>query len=134
MGAAEVARLRHDGGSAVVEFVVVLPMLVLLLLAVVQVTLALYVRSTITSAAAEGARVAAVSGGSGDLGVRRTRAALASSLADGVIEDVTVRDVRIAGLATVEVEVRARLPLVGLLGPSALVVRGHAVAEPSALP
>jgi Flp pilus assembly protein TadG len=114
----------------VVEFAVVVPMLVLVVLAVVQVGLALHVRSTIRSAAAEGARVAAVSGASPALGVARTRAALATSLADGVVESVTASRVTVGGLATVVVQVRARLPLVGLLGPTALVVQGHALVEP----
>lgn len=118
-----------DRGSAVVEFAVVVPMLVLVVLAVVQVALALHVRSTVASAAAEGARVAAVSGGDGAAGVRRTRSALASTLAAGVVEAVTARTVVTGGIATVEIEVRARLPLVGLLGPSTLVLRGHAIVE-----
>jgi len=105
-------------------------MLVLLVLAVVQVTLALYVRSTITSAAAEGARVAATSPGASVVAVRRTRDVLGSTLADGVVESVVARPARVRGIETVEVEVRARLPLVGLLGPSMLVIRGHALQEP----
>jgi Flp pilus assembly protein TadG len=120
---------RDDDGSAVVEFVVVVPLLVLLLLAVVQVGLALHVRSTLVSAAAEGARVAAVAGGDGTLAERRTRDALASTLADGVVESVTARRRTVGGVATIELEIRARLPLVGLLGPTSLVVQGHAVAE-----
>ncbi len=107
----------------------VVPMLVLVVLAVVQVALALYVRSTLVSAAAEGARVSAVAGGDPGVGVRRTRAALASTLADGVVESVTVRGSRVAGVLTVDVAVTARLPLIGLLGPSVLVVHGHAIAE-----
>jgi Flp pilus assembly protein TadG len=122
-------RREHDVGSAVVEFVVVIPMLMLLVLAVVQVTLALYVRTEIAAAAAEGARVAASSGGSTALGAARTRSVLDSSLASGVVESVTAREVRVSGVSTVEVEVRARLPLLGLLGPTSLVVRGHAIAE-----
>ena len=105
-------------------------MLVLLVLGVVQVTLALYVRSTIASAAAEGARVAATSAGSGAVGVRRTREVLGTTLADGVVDSVTARPRRIGGVDTVEVVVHARLPLVGLLGPSLLVVSGHALQEP----
>ena len=62
----------------------VVPLFVLVVLAVVQVGLALHVRSTLASAAAEGARVAAVSGGDTAAGVARTRSALATSLADGV--------------------------------------------------
>jgi Flp pilus assembly protein TadG len=123
-------RSRGDNGSAAIEFVVVVPLLLVVVLAVAQVTLALYVRSTITSAAAEGARVAATSPGAGAVGVRRTREVLGATLADGVIESVTARPVRIRGVDTVEVVVRARLPLVGLLGPSLLVVRGHALREP----
>jgi Flp pilus assembly protein TadG len=114
----------------VVEFAVVVPLLLLLLLAVVQVGLALHVRSTLRSAAAEGARVAAVSGGDPAVAERRVRQSLASSFADGVVESVSVRDVRTGGLVTVEVDITARLPLVGLLGPAVLVVRGHALAEP----
>jgi Flp pilus assembly protein TadG len=119
----------REDGSAIVEFVVVVPLLLLLVLAVVQVGLALLVRSTLVSAAAEGARVAAVAGGDPATGVRRTRSALATSLADGVVESVSARTVSVSGVSAVDVEVRARLPLVGLLGPSALVVHGHAIAE-----
>jgi hypothetical protein len=121
---------RHDDGSAAIEFVVVVPLLILVVLAIAQVTLALYVRSTIASAAAEGARVAATSTGAGALGERRTRDVLGSTLADGVVDSVTARPARVAGVDTVEIVVRARLPLVGLLGPSLLVVRGHALREP----
>ena len=116
-----------DSGSAVVEFAVVVPLLVLITLAVVQVGLALHVRSTLQSAAAEGARVAAVSGG--DRGVARTRAALATSIADDVVEKVTATRATVRGVATIVVRIRARLPLVGLLGPTDLEVAGHALVE-----
>jgi hypothetical protein len=105
-------------------------LLVMLVLAVAQVTLALYVRSTIASAAAEGARIAATSPDARAVGVRRTRDVLGATLADGIIESVTARPARVRGVDTIEVVVRARLPLVGLLGPSLLVVRGHALQEP----
>jgi len=116
-----------DSGSAVVEFAVVVPLLVLITLAVVQVGLALHVRSTLQSAAAEGARVAAVSGA--DRGVARTRAALATSIADDVVEEVTATRATVRGVATIVVRIRARLPLVGLLGPTDLEVAGHALVE-----
>ncbi len=122
-------RASLDDGSAVVEFVVVVPVLLLVVLAVIQICLALHVRATLASAAAEGARVAAVSGGDGAAGVRRTREILDSTVADGVVEAVTVRSVVIGGISTVDVEIDARLPLVGLLGPEALVVHGHALVE-----
>jgi len=108
---------------------VVVPLLVLVVLAVVQVGLALHVRATIASAAAEGARVAAVSGGDTTAGVARTHSVLATSLAGGVVESVTASRSGVRGVATVDVEVRARLPLLGLLGPTVLVVHGHALVE-----
>lgn len=123
------ARLRGDRGSAVVEFVVVVPMLLLLLLAVLQVALALHVRATVTAAAAEGARIAALSGGDSRVARARIDDALSTSLASGVVDSVAVARVRRDGVEVVEVEVRARLPLVGLLGPTALVVQGHALVE-----
>ncbi len=115
-----------------VEFVVVVPMLLLLLLGVLQVGLALHVRSTVTSAAAEGARAAALAGGDTRVARARIDDALSTSLASGVVERVSVTRVRRDGLAVVEVEVRARLPLIGLLGPQALVVQGHALVEDAA--
>jgi Flp pilus assembly protein TadG len=113
----------------VVEFVVVVPVLLLVVLAVVQIGLALHVRATLASAAAEGARVAAVSGGDGPVGVRRTREILATTVADAVVESVTAKVGSTGGVAVVDVEIRARLPLVGLLGPELLVVHGHALVE-----
>ena len=42
---------------------------------------------------------------------------------------MTSRTTEIDGLTVVEVEVTAPLPVLGLLGPSSLTVRGHALAE-----
>lgn len=106
------------------------PLLALVLLAVVQVGLALHVRALVASAAAEGARASAASGGDLAVGVRRTRAVLSGSLADGVVTSVTAQRRTTGAVATVDVEVDTRLPLIGLLGPAALVVHGHALVEP----
>lgn len=122
-------RTRDDRGSAVLDVAVMAPLLMVVVLGVVQVGLAVYVRETLASAAAEGARVAAVSGGDAAAGERRIRSALATTLADDVVESVTAHATSSAGLPVVEVEVRARLPLLGLLGPSVLVVHGHAIGE-----
>jgi len=113
----------------VVEFVVVVPLLLLLVLGVLQVGLALHVRATVTAAAAEGARAAALAGGDASVARARIEDALSTSLASGVVESVSVTRVRRDGLAVVEVRVSARLPLVGLLGPTALDVQGHALVE-----
>ena len=106
-----------------------IPLLLVVVLAVVQVGLAVFVRATLAAAAAEGARVAAVSGGDAGAGTRRTRAALDASLAEGVVESVATTSTTRGGMKVVDVEVRARLPLVGMLGPSVLVVHGHALEE-----
>jgi len=51
-------------------------------------------------------------------------------LGEGVVQEVSAGFEDVGGSRTVVVEVRARLPLVGLLGPSStLVVRGHAWDE-----
>jgi len=113
----------------VVEFALVAPLLLLLALAVLQVALAMHVRATLTSAAAEGARAAALAGASPLAGVRRTRTLLAENLAGSVVDDVTARRAVVDGLAVMTVRVTAVLPMVGLLGPQMLTVEGHALQE-----
>lgn len=123
--------MRCDEGNAVVEFALVTPLLIVLLLGVLQIALALHVRATLTAAAAEGARVAALSGSSLDAGVARTRAVLGTSLAEGALAEVTAHRATESGLHVVEVNVSGTLPLIGMLGPTTLQVSGHAVQEGS---
>jgi Flp pilus assembly protein TadG len=114
----------------VVEFTLVMVVLVVLFLAILQLALALYVRNTLVAAAAEGARYAANADRSAADGAARTRDVAAAALGDGFADDVRVGETVVDGVPTVVVEVRATLPLVGLVGPSrALVVRGHAIDE-----
>ena len=120
---------RGDHGSAVVEFVLVVPLLLVVAVGVLQVALALHVRSTLTSAAAEGARAASLAGADPAAGVRRTRGLLDGSVAGGVVRDVTARGSVVDGLPVVEVRIDATLPLVGLLGLTAMSVEGHALQE-----
>ncbi|MFZ8911241.1 MAG: TadE/TadG family type IV pilus assembly protein [Candidatus Nanopelagicales bacterium] len=123
------ARLREDRGSAVVEFALVTPLLLLVALAVLQVTLALHVRSTLTAAAAEGARAGALAGSGLRIAESRTRDVLASALGGSAAQDVVAARTRIEGVEVVQVRITARLPLLGTLGPTALTVEGHAMAE-----
>ncbi|MFD2796763.1 TadE/TadG family type IV pilus assembly protein [Promicromonospora vindobonensis] len=119
-----------ERGSAAAEFLLVSVLVLALLLGVVQVALAVHVRSLATDAAAEGARVAArVDRGPAD-GVARTRALLADALTADYARDVTAGRTTLDGAAVTEVTVRAPLPVVGLLGPGGtLTVRGHALEE-----
>ena len=124
-----VARLREDRGSAVVEFALVTPLLLLVALAVLQVTLAMHVRSTLTAAAAEGARAGALAGSGLGVAEARTRDVLAGALGGDAAEDIVASRTRVSGVEVVRVRVTARLPLLGTLGPTALTVEGHAIRE-----
>ena len=120
----------REGGAAVVEFTLITVVLVVLFLAILQLALALYVRNTLVAAAAEGARYAANADRSGADGATRARELAAAALGDRFADDIRVGEAVVEGVPTVVVEVRATLPLVGLVGPShALVVRGHAIDE-----
>lgn len=122
-------RQRDDRGSAVVEFALVTPLLLLLAMAVLQVALAMHVRATLTSAAAEGARAAALAGADPQAGVRRARDLLAQNIAGSIVTGVSAERTSISGLAVIAIRINATLPLVGLLGPSGMTVVGHALQE-----
>ena len=125
----ERCRLAGERGNATVDFALVTPMLLVVALAVVQLTMFLYVRMTLISAAAEGARAAALAGSNPVAGERRARDLVAGTLAADVVDAVLVRREVQHGLSVLTVSIQARLPLVGLLGPSALTVSGRALAE-----
>lgn len=112
-----------------VEFVLVSILVVTLLLGVLQLALALHVRNTVIDAAGEGARYGALEGSSPAAGAARTRDLIVTALhpryGDDVSADVVERD----GLVLVEVTVHAPLPVIGLVGPTALTARGRAVQE-----
>ena len=123
-------RARSEGGAAVVDFVLMLVVLVPLVLGVLQVSLVLLVRNTLTAAASDGARYAATVGRGPADGVARTRDQIAGALAARFAEDVDARVVSIGGTPTVVVTVRASVPALGLGGPGVdLEVDGHAVQE-----
>ncbi|OLT54348.1 TadE/TadG family type IV pilus assembly protein [Cellulosimicrobium sp. CUA-896] len=121
---------EHERGSAVVDFTLVSVLVLVLFLGVVQVALAVHVRSMIIDCAAEGARVAGRADRGPSDGVARTQELIAASLSSRYAQDVTARQSTVDGLAVVEVTVTAPLPVVGLLGPSgAVTVSGHALEE-----
>jgi Flp pilus assembly protein TadG len=120
-----------ERGAAVVDFVLVLVVLLPLVMGILQVALVMQVRNTLAAAASEGARVAATADrGPGD-GVAATREQIGDAIAGRYAEDVSVRHVSIDGAPGVEITVRARVPALGLGGPSIEVeVSGRAVEEP----
>lgn len=127
-----VSRVRdgHDAGSAVVEFVLVSVLAVALFLAVVQLGMSLHIRNTLVSAAGEGARFAAAADRYPEDGAEHTRGLIRQTLPDSYADQVSSRYVVVGGVRTVEVEVRADLPVLGWLGPAGgLRVAGHAMEE-----
>jgi len=124
-------RLSGDRGAAPVDFVLVGGLLLTpLFLGVVQLGLDLHVRNTLVSCAGEGARYAANADRNLDDGAERTRQCITSSLRASYADDVHAAFTDEDGLPTVEITVRAPLPLVAFAGPSrALVVHGHALRE-----
>lgn len=121
---------EDEGGAAVVDFVLVSMVLVPLVLGLIQVALVLHVRNTLTAAAAEGARYGATVDRGPEHAATRARQRVDEALAARFAEGVTARAVRVDGMETVVVRVRARVPALGLWGPGVAVdVEGHAVEE-----
>lgn len=124
------SRRRTDRGSAVVDFVLVLLVLLPLFLGILQVALVLHVRNTLTSAASEGARYAATVDRPPEAGADRTRAQISGAIAARFAEDVSAVQTVRGGVAMVRVDVEAEVPPVGLWGPGVrLAVSGHAIEE-----
>jgi Flp pilus assembly protein TadG len=124
------ARSDRERGAAVVDFVLIMMLLVPLVLGVAQVALVLHVRNTVAAAASEGARASAPLGATPADGAARTRSMIRDALADRYADDVTATRTTIGGFSGTEVVVHARVPALGLFGPSVpLTVRGHAVSE-----
>lgn len=121
---------RGERGSAVVDFVLVLVVLVPLVLGILQVALVLHVRNTLASAAAEGARYAATLDRGPADGAERTRSQIDGAVSGRFADDVVARPASIDGAPGVEVVVHATVPALGLGGPGIeLTVSGHAVEE-----
>lgn len=121
---------RSERGAAVVDIVLVLVVLVPLVLGILQVALVLFVRNTMASAAAEGARLAATSDRGPADGAALTREQINGVVSGRFARDVVVRRVVVDGSPGVEVVVRARVPALGIGGPAVdIEVSGHAVEE-----
>lgn len=121
---------RGDRGAAVVDFVLVLVVLVPMVLGLLQLSLVLLVRNTLTAAASDGARYAATLGRGPADGEARARDQITGALAGRFAQDVDARVVLVEGTPTVVVTVRASVPALGLGGPGIdLEVDGHAVQE-----
>lgn len=88
-----------------------------LFVAVFQVGLALYVRNTLISCAAEGARFGARADADPAEGAARTRELINASLSPRFAGDVTAEVAEADGVQVLSVHVVAPLPVIGPLGP-----------------
>jgi Flp pilus assembly protein TadG len=122
-----------ERGAAVVDFVLVLLVLLPLVLGILQLALVLHVRNTLASAAAEGARHAAVAGSSPMAGEAKVEELVDGALSQEFVRSVTVRAARVGGVPGYEAVVEADVTVLGLGGPGVHIrVAGHAVAEQGA--
>ena len=126
-----VARARTgDRGAAVVDFVLVLLVLLPLVLGILQLALVLHVRNTLASAAAEGARHAAVAGSSATAGQAKVEELVDGALSQEFVRSVRIRPALVGGAPGFEAVVEADVSVLGLGGPGVHIrVEGHAIAE-----
>ncbi|WP_427135876.1 TadE family protein [Pseudarthrobacter sp. S9] len=118
-------------GSAVVDFVLIGGLLTLFFLAIIQLTLVLHVRNTLIDAAASGARYGTLADRNSADARDRTAQLISVALNPEFAKDVTTSESTYQGIRTMEVTVRAPLPVIGLIGPRALLeVKGHAAIQP----
>jgi len=105
-------------------------LLTVLTLSVLQLGLALHIRNTVSDAASEGARFAALADNELIDGVRRTEELISSALGEGYATDVRAEYGSYLGHPASIVTVRTPLPLIGLVGiDGGLEVVGHAAVE-----
>ncbi|WP_243694947.1 TadE/TadG family type IV pilus assembly protein [Labedella populi] len=99
-----------------VENLLVTILLTTLALSVVQLALALHVRTTVVDAASEGARFGALAGNGPADAVARTRSLIVTAVGDGYANEVSAAYGDYRGHPSIAVTVEGTLPLVGLLG------------------
>jgi Flp pilus assembly protein TadG len=128
-------RVRHrwagsERGSAIIDFALVSIVLVPLFFGVLQLALIWYVKTTLTSAASEGAHYGATYGRTAADGQQRTRGVIADVFGHRFTTVVSAQQTSVGGAPGVEVAVRADVPVLAFWGPTFTVeVDGHAVKE-----
>ena len=122
--------LAEERGSSPVEFVLVGALLTALILAVLQVAFAIYVRNVVHDAAVEGAHYAALADTTHAEGAERTRAVITRAVGADFADDIRIGADRSLGHPSVVVRVRATLPVLGLVGiPLGMEVEARAPLE-----
>jgi Flp pilus assembly protein TadG len=121
---------RSQDGSAIADFALVSVVLVPLFFGILQLALVWHVKTTLTSAASEGARYGAAYDRTTLDGQRRTSSVIDETFGTDFRDEVTASDSAVSGQPGVEVDVSAQVPMLGFWGPTITVeVTGHAVKE-----
>ena len=121
---------RSQRGSAIADFALVSVVLVPLFFGVLQLALIWHVKTTLTSAASEGARYGATYNRTILDGESRTRTVIDDTFGGGFADTVSAGETSVAGQPCVEVRVTADVPTLGFWGPRiSVAVTGHAVKE-----
>ncbi|GAC1388459.1 MAG: hypothetical protein NVSMB43_27160 [Pseudarthrobacter sp.] len=122
---------RKERGSAVVDFVLVGGLLTMFFLAIVQLTLVLHVRNTLIDAAASGARYGTLADRSAADAQERAADLIGTALNGEFAQDISAAEVTFRGIRTLEITIKAPMPVIGLIGPRELLeVKGHAAIQP----
>ncbi len=120
----------RDRGSAIVDFVLILLVLLPLVIAIAQLAIVLHTRNTLASAASEGARYAAVAGSSPEAGRAKTNELIDGALSAKFKRVVSVHPDVVGGAAGIKVVVESDVLILGIGGPGMhLVVSGRAISE-----
>ncbi len=123
-------RRRDERGSAIADFALVSVVLVPLFFGVLQVALVWHVKTTLTSAAAEGARYGASYDRTTEDGERRTAAVIDDVFGTDFDDVVAAHDATLEAQPVVAVTVQAQVPVLAFWGPTITVeAEGHAIKE-----
>jgi Flp pilus assembly protein TadG len=121
---------RSQAGSAVVDFTLVVVVLVPMFFAILQLAVIWHIRTTLTSAASEGARLGAAYNSDVSDARQRTSEVIAATFGRGFDDQVSASQSSESGQRIVTVEVSAEVPVLAFWGPTVTVeVQGHAVKE-----
>lgn len=120
-------RLAAEDGAAVAEFPMVAVLIVMIALLIIQAALIMHTRNTLVDAAVQGAHHAALVGATPQDGADRAEQLLGARFGEALAAEAVATE---AEDGTITVRIDARLPLIGLFGPSGtLSVEGHALDE-----
>lgn len=121
---------RSQRGSAIADFALVSVVLVPLFFAILQLAVIWHIKTTLTSAASQGARHGAMYNRSAPEGGQRTREVIDDVFGSDFAGRVSSYDIALSGQPAVAVDVVADVPVLAFWGPTVrLEVTGHAVKE-----